>query len=387
MTRYRGLTWDHPRGADALRRAAADLRGSGTGLEIEWDVQPLEGFESTPVPELARDYDLIVLDHPHLGEAIASHSLRPLDDLLGRETVHRLALETVGPAFESYRMGGRLWAAPLDVATQVSAYRRGSLPFLPETWDDVERLSHIVPVALSLGGPHALLSFLSASVAFGADPGRGGGRFVDRAVGARVLSLFHQLTRRAPRDSVDQNPITLLERLDSGDGIDYIPLVYGYVTYSGPGRSVRAADAPRASAGGRIGSTIGGTGIAVTRRSEPDAALLDHLGWLLSEPVQRGFLPDASGQPSARAAWTDPRLDDATDGFYRRTLQTVEQSWVRPRHEGYIRFQAEASALLREALVEPSPDVDATLDHLDDLYAGSLGVATTAPSGREPQLS
>jgi multiple sugar transport system substrate-binding protein len=66
VTAFRGLTWDHPGGHAPLAAAAELWAGE---IEITWDAQPLEGFESTPIPELARSYDLIVLDHPHLGEA------------------------------------------------------------------------------------------------------------------------------------------------------------------------------------------------------------------------------------------------------------------------------------------------------------------------------
>ena len=33
----------------------------------------------------------------------------------------------------------------------------------------------------------------------------------------------------------------------------------------------------------------------------------------------------------------------ATNGFYRDTRATLEGAWVRPRHDGYMAFQQEAS--------------------------------------------
>ena len=80
---FRGLTWDHPRGYTAL--AAADG-------PVHWEVQPLEGFESAPIAALCADYDLVVLDHPHLGEALAHDCLTPLDQvkvvILGQDPYH-----------------------------------------------------------------------------------------------------------------------------------------------------------------------------------------------------------------------------------------------------------------------------------------------------------
>ena len=72
---FRGLTWDHPRGFNALDRA-----GRQSGL-IEWDKQPLEGFESAPIADLCARYDLVVMDHPHMGEALSNACLKPLEAL------------------------------------------------------------------------------------------------------------------------------------------------------------------------------------------------------------------------------------------------------------------------------------------------------------------
>ena len=38
--------------------------------------------------------------------------------------------------------------------------------------------------------------------------------------------------------------------------------------------------------------------------------------------------------------------------FYRNTAATLESAYVRPRFNGYIRFQTEASALLRDCFTD-----------------------------------
>src|SRR3546814_11047065 len=72
LMRTRGLTWDHPRGYNALAAAAA----TRTDGELGWDKQPLEGFEAHPIADLCARYDLVVLDHPHVGEEIGRESGR-----------------------------------------------------------------------------------------------------------------------------------------------------------------------------------------------------------------------------------------------------------------------------------------------------------------------
>lgn len=341
MTTYRGITWDHPRGRNALRAAAQRERESGSGLDITWDAHSLEHFESHPIDDLAERYDLIVLDHPHLGEALELGSLRPLDDVASAAQLERWAGEAVGPSFTSYAVDGHQWALPLDAATQVSVRRADLCSAEPRTWDEVEELSRTRPVALSLAGPHAFLTFASMCVAFGS-------AFDDDVVGTEVLDRMRSIAARAPRDAETQNPIALLQRMTDTADIAYIPLVYGYVNYSSP--TVRFGDAPAASDGGRRGSTIGGTGLALSRRCEVTPELVHHIEWLMSPEAQVGFIPAHDGQPGARAAWLDDDVNAAAHGFYRSTLATLEDSWVRPRYSGYIRFQADASAILRDAV-------------------------------------
>lgn len=374
---FRGLTWDHPRGREALRAAAA-----ASDLDLTWDVHPLSGFESTPIEEIAARYDLVVLDHPHLGDAVAHGCLQPFDDLVGQDTVKAWADAAVGPSLASYVMDGLLWAVPLDAATQVAATRADVVEAVPRLWADVVELSRQAPVALSLAGPHALLTFSSICVALGEEPG-GSRRFVSAEVGQQALELMADLTARAPRHTLALDPIGLLTEMTVGDSPAHVPLVYGYVTYADTTleRPVRFTDAPTVTPGSRPGSTLGGTGLAITERCQVTTELLDHVRHLMSGPVQEEFIPGHAGQPSARAAWTSPAVNEPVGGFYRDTLDTVEQAWVRPRHAGYVTFQTEGAEIVREALAG-SVSISAALARIDDRHLAVLGRAATEGAAR-----
>ena len=361
MTAFRGLTWDHPRGHAPL--AAAAERSAGE-IEITWDAQPLEGFESTPIPELARSYDLIVLDHPHLGEAVAADCLVPIADLLGDDAVARIAAATVGAAAASYDYDGRSYALPLDAATQVQVLHpglTGDRP-APETWAEVRALADEHPIALSLAGPHALLTFCSIAAGLGASPFEPG---ESRLAAFAILEELAACSRPSLRDA---NPIQLLEAMARERAAACCPLVYGYVNYARPadGReALRFADAPA------LGSTLGGTGIALTRRCPLAPEWPSTSSRLLDPATQTTFIPEHHGQPAARAAWTDPALDASSGGFYSGTLRTTKAAWVRPRFPGYIGFQSRGSELIRDGLAEriPGPRL---LDRLDALWRASL---------------
>ena len=389
MVHYRGLTWEHPRGTNALR-AAADAAAT-PGFSLHWDSHSLEGFESSSIEELAERYDLIVLDHPHLGDAAASHSLRPLTEVFGPEELAALSADSVGPSYRSYLFEEQLLALPLDAASQVSARRADLAGDAPNTWAEVLALSEQVPVALSLAGPHAFLTFCSLAVALGEEPRvDGAAPLVSRETGTRVLELMTRLTARAPAGSELVNPIGLLELMATSDTVAYCPLVYGYVNYAQPGSAagrhpVSFGAAPAEFPGGRSGSTIGGTGIALSRHCEVTPALLDHLRYLVSADTQVSFIPQHDGQPASRAAWLDAGVNAASGNFYRETLATLDQSWVRPRFAGYTHCQGLASAVIRAAVTGASGSghVLAAVDAIfADARAANLADSTMTPGGQ-----
>jgi multiple sugar transport system substrate-binding protein len=348
---FRGLTWDHPRGFRALEAAAA-----GTGGLLQWSRQPLEGFESHPIADLAARYDLLVLDHPHVGEAVGQNCLQPIEDLFEAGEIAAWEGASIGAALRSYRWAGRHWALPLDVAMQVMARDPDTIPEAPDSWDEVITLSGRAPVALSLAGPHAILTFFSLCLSLGVEPG--GDDLVGDAVGREALDRMQRLARRAPAKSVSMNPIALLEAIARRDGVALAPLVFGYVNYAVPNgerRRVGFSNAPRTSQAGRRGSVLGGTGIGITARARPNSELLGHLRWLMGADAQSGFIPGHDGQPSARDAWRNEAVNAAWSGFYADTAETAEDAWVRPRFDGYIAFQTEAASILRECLSDATP--------------------------------
>jgi multiple sugar transport system substrate-binding protein len=70
----------------------------------------------------------------------------------------------------------------------------------------------------------------------------------------------------------------------------------------------------------------------------------------MSPAYQVDFSPKHGGQPSSVKAWGDPAVNARANGFYGNTLETMSNGWVRPRYKGYVKFQAEGSDFLRNAL-------------------------------------
>jgi multiple sugar transport system substrate-binding protein len=87
--------------------------------------------------------------------------------------------------------------------------------------------------------------------------------------------------------------------------------------------------------------------------------------------VQRGLYAEAGGQPGHAAAWDDDAVNADTHDFYRDTRATLEASYVRPRHKGYMAFQDAASRRLNAGLLSAEAPAAIAAD-LNRLYEESL---------------
>ena len=375
MTTLRGMTWSHPRGYDPLV-ACSRLWRQHTGVGVEWDQRSLQDFESYPVEELARRYDLIVIDHPHVGQVTRENCLLPLDRPERADALAILARQSLGPSVQSYRWAGKLWALPIDAATQIQAWRPDRVDAPAARWDDVMELARAGRVLCPMRPPHSLMVLYTLAANLGR-PGAaaGSGVLVDPALGVAVYDRIAALMSCLHRSCYDMDPIAAYERMAAEDsGIDCVPLIYGYVSYGIAGfRPARIAFAniPAAGGDGPIGSALGGTGIAVSRHSAAAEAALDFAFWVASAEVQRGPYAAAGGQPGNAAAWDDPEIDAEAGGFYSATRATLDASWVRPRHDGYMAFQDAAARRLNVGLRRGDAG-EAVIAQLNRIYGDSL---------------
>lgn len=343
----KGMTWSHPRGYDPMVACSA-LWKERTGVAIEWDKRSLQDFESYPVEELARAYDLIVIDHPHVGQITGEGCLEPLD-VPGRDAERKaLARASVGRSYPSYGWQGRQWAFPIDAATQVQAYRPDLMAGPASRWAEVVALAKDGLVLLPLRPPHSLMTFYTLAGNLGAPcAATGPDDLIGEEAGKRVLDMMREIAGLVGADCFDMDPIGVFERMaEPGSRIVCSPLIYGYANYAMEGfrpHRLAFADMPVAGTAGPAGSALGGTGIAVSAFSEAKDAAIDFAYWIASAEVQGGPYPASGGQPGHDAGWTSEAANAATNGFYRDTRATLEGAWVRPRHDGYMAFQQEAS--------------------------------------------
>lgn len=370
----RGMTWSHPRGYDPMVACSAAWREK-TGVEIAWDKRSLQDFESFPVEELARRYDLIVIDHPHVGQITAEGCLSPLDTSAREVDLGALAAGSVGASFASYTWQGRQWALPIDAATQVQAWRADRLSGPLGTWDEVLDLARSGLVLCPMRPPHSLMCFYTLTATLGHPCSVAPGPLVDRAAGLRAYRRLADLIALLDPACFDMDPIAVFEAMaEPASPIGCAPLIYGYVSYATAGfRPVRLgfADMPVLGEQGPVGSTLGGTGIAVSERSTHVEAATDFAFWVAGGAVQRGLYASSGGQPGHESAWADPAVNAPVAGFYTKTRATLEGAWVRPRHDGYMPFQHWAADRLNTGL-QTREDGESVLADLDRAFVQSF---------------
>jgi multiple sugar transport system substrate-binding protein len=350
-----------------VRAAAEAFTRDHPRVEVVWAVRSLQAFADQPVEELARDYDLIVLDHPSIGHAVARGALLPLDDRLDPAFLAGQAAGSVGRSHDSYAWSGRQWALAIDAAAQVAIYRPDLLGRsgigVPRTWEDVFTLAAATPgaVAAPLIGVDAACAFAALCEGAGAyewPP--------PRDAAAAALAVLERLAAAVHPASFRWNPPALCEQMAARDEIAYCPLAFGYVTYARPGyrrQQLRFAPAPEDHTGVPRG-TLGGAGLAVSAYTRDPAAACALAAFTARGDIQRGAYFDGGGQPGHRSAWGDPRVNAQAPGFFRATLGSLDAATLRPRHDGFLAWQDRAGAAIH-AHLSRGGDTQALLSGLE----------------------
>lgn len=153
-----GITWDHPRGYAPLEALAPEIEAR-FGVKISWTRRSLREFGDTSVTELAGRFDMLIIDHPHCGQAARDGVLLPLDTLLTPEERSDLTANPVGPSLASYQLNGHLWALPIDAAMQSACLRPDLTDHFPVSWDEL--LSSDIPFAIPLCPTDVFCCFLT----------------------------------------------------------------------------------------------------------------------------------------------------------------------------------------------------------------------------------
>ena len=82
MTKLKGITWNHTRGLLPMVATAQRFTELNPGIEISWEKRSLQEFADASIEDLAKRFDLMVIDHPWTGFGADTKTILPLSERL-----------------------------------------------------------------------------------------------------------------------------------------------------------------------------------------------------------------------------------------------------------------------------------------------------------------
>ncbi|CAN5793552.1 ABC transporter substrate-binding protein [soil metagenome] len=376
MIELKGMSWNHTRGFVSVVATAQRFEELNPHVRIRWEKRSLQDFADVPLGTLAQDFDLIMMDHPHTAEAAEDQVLLAYGDYLPKEFLQDQADNSVGRSHESYQHLERQWTLATDAAAPIATWRPDLMDrhdlTLPQTWEDVlalARCGHVVAALFPVDVLMHVYMFCEAlgDAAFKSDEIVAGKETLHGA-----LECLRELAAHCSQDCLQRNPILTAEFMTRTDEAAYCPFAFGYSNYSRPGYASKPLRAGNliTLGGRRLRSTLGGAGLAVSARTKHPAACMDYAAFTASAEMQRGLYFQAGGQPGHRSAWVSEEVNAASCGFFRETLNTLDQALLRPRYHGYMYFQDMASPVAHQ-YVSGLASLQETREKLNQIYRKS----------------
>ncbi|MDW7692979.1 extracellular solute-binding protein [Flammeovirgaceae bacterium SG7u.111] len=377
MIQLKGITWNHSRGFTSIVALAQRFHELNPDVEIVWEKRSLQAFADEPINELAKRYDLLIIDHPWAGFAARTGVIVPLDKHLPAAYLEDLAENSVGKSYESYGFEDHQWALAIDAATPVAASRPDLLEKLglklPQTWDDLLELAKKGYVAIPGIPQDTLMSFYMVCSTLGEDVCTTKDYVVSEEIGLKALDMLQELGKYIAEESYHWNPIKVYEAMTLSDKYLYSPFAYGYTNYSRAGyadKFLKFHDMVSIDGQGLI-STLGGTGLAISANCQHMDVAAKYVEYAGHPDTQRTIFFDNGGQPGHKKAWLDSHTNSLTSNFFKDTLPALERSFLRPRYHGHMFFQDNAGEPIRQLMMKGG-DAKAVLAKLNDLYQKSL---------------
>lgn len=374
MTFLKGIAWNHTRGFVSVVACAQRFEEINPEVSIVWEKRSLQAFADASMANLAAAYDLIVMDHPHTSLAATEGLLLPYEDWLSEEFLANQAANSVGGSHESYRFDNRQWTLATDAAAPIATWRPDLMEkhslVLPQTWEDVLDLAKRGFVTVSAFPIDMLMHSYTFCSALGHNP-FGAEQVAPNEVLAAALEELRKLVALCDPACLERNPIRTAEWMSrtTDPRAAYCPFAYGYSNYSRPRYApfLLKAGGLVTYQGKRLRSTLGGAGLAVSSKTKHSQACMDFAAFTAAPETQKGLYFQSGGQPGHRAAWTDDAVNAASNNFFRETLQTLDESLLRPQFPGYMAFQDAATPVAHAAVAGRIQTSDAAIE-INRLY-------------------
>lgn len=353
--RITGVAWAHRRCWGPLD---ADVQNSE--IPVRWNRRSLFSFGEGDLGEFTDNNDLIIYDHPFVGDVCDRRLMLDLRQFLSADDISMLERNQVGLSYQSYHFNGGIWALPIDAAATMAAWRPDLMDGLdvkpPNTLDDVFELARHARelgkwVAWAAKPTDLFCTYISMMASLGFEVGHEDGPFAPRELSADVIEKMRDLRAMVHPNSARWNPIQLFDYMASNDDVIYTPYAFNYVNYSSaPDRRLVFGASPRMVSDRPARGLLGGAGIGISAKSRNPEAAFAYAMHLIDPAFQASDYVANGGQPGMRSAWMSPECDKMTNGFFSDCLQPMDAAFLRPNIPGFVSFFHEGTHRLAEMM-------------------------------------
>ena len=395
MITLRGRTWPSKRGYGGLAASAEAYTRLSPDVRVEWEQVDFEELFYDSRRQFVSgdpDFDLMMLDHPWVGELAVNGWIVDMDDLLTAEQLRDLEEDADRSSLEAYRYEGRLWSLPVDAACQILAFRPdlvgAATDQLPGDWDSFLTLGkslHEPPQRCAFtnqfGGPNHFLTLLGIAAALGDAPYTEPSRGIVRDAGASGLDILRrvwELSIESHVESLDMLAHRTFPLMMAEDRAAMCPGVFAYITHYGGGgeRQLGIADMPVMPETGKHTSLLGGMGLAIASASPHRDAAWEYATFVMSREVQGGAFVENGGQPGRVSALTTGYADDECAGFGPVLADALDGCYIRPTPPGWHRAERAGGDVVSRFLAGEVA-VQETLADLDRVVSAILESGTS----------
>jgi multiple sugar transport system substrate-binding protein len=188
-------------------------------------------------------------------------------------------------------------------------------------------------------------------------------------IGIKVINEVKYHLEYLHPDSLNMNPIHVLDRMSTDDEIIYSPYLFGYSNYSRKGYKkniINFSDCPT-NPTNNISSILGGVGLSISSNCKYVNEAMQYLKFVANPLIQETTFTKYGGQPGNMNAWNNEYNNLLCTNFFYDTQKTLQNAFIRPQHPQWNVFQEQGSEELHASLLKNEAS-EKIMKELNQLY-------------------
>ncbi|MBT8299059.1 MAG: hypothetical protein KJO52_12065, partial [Maribacter sp.] len=192
---------------------------------------------------------------------------------------------------------------------------------------------------------------------------------IDRGIGTRAIDQLKLHLGFLHPDSINWNPIQVLDKMAEEEEIVYAPYLFGYTNYSRKGYAknrLSFLDSP-INPMHSVSTILGGVGLAVSTTCRHKEIAVELLDYIADPDIQAEYYVQHQGQPAGILAWQSETNNTLCNDFFNNTMTTMQNAYVRPQHPGWNQFQEQGADLIHAGIIQ-NIAAEAMIKDLNERY-------------------